>query len=180
MSSRPPAPAAPPDPRPSVSVAAGTTPRDALEQAGLELTGPSGAVVVRDLADGALHDLDVNFADDGKVEPVAADSPDGLAVMRHSAAHVMAQAVQDLYPGTLLGIGPPIENGFYYDFLPSRPFTPDDLSAIERRMTEIIKSGQRFSRRPISDEAAREALTICEKFPVVANSSRQSLLTAFQ
>jgi threonyl-tRNA synthetase len=163
VSSRPSVPAAPPDSRPSVSVAAGTTPRDALEQAGLELTGPSGAVVVRDLADGALRDLDVPFAEDGKVEPVAADSPDGLAVMRHSAAHVMAQAVQDLYPGTLLGIGPPIENGFYYDFLPSRPFTPDDLATIERRMTEIIKSGQRFSRRPISDEVAREELA-AEKF----------------
>jgi threonyl-tRNA synthetase len=163
VSSRPPVSAAPPDPRPSVSVAAGTTPRAALEQAGLELTGPSGAVVVRDLADGALRDLDVAFTEDGKVEPVAIDSPDGLAVMRHSAAHVMAQAVQELYPGTLLGIGPPIENGFYYDFLPSRSFTPDDLAAIERRMTEIIKSGQRFSRRPISDDEARQELA-GEKF----------------
>jgi threonyl-tRNA synthetase len=66
--------------------------------------------------------------------------------------------VQDLFPGTLLGIGPPIENGFYYDFLPSRPFTPDDLTAIEKRMSDIIKANQRFSRRPITDEDARAEL----------------------
>jgi threonyl-tRNA synthetase len=70
----------------------------------------------------------------------------------------MAQAVQDLYPGTLLGIGPPIEDGFYYDFLPSRPFTPEDLAAIEKKMAEIIKAGQRFARRPISDDDARAEL----------------------
>ena len=62
-------------------------------------------------------------------------------MLRHSAAHVMAQAVQELFPGTLLGIGPPIEDGFYYDFLPSRPFTPEDLAAIEKKMGEIIKAG---------------------------------------
>ena len=66
-------------------------------------------------------------------------------MLRHSAAHVMAQAVQELFPGTLLGIGPPIEDGFYYDFLPSRPFTPDDLAAIEKKMGEIVKAGQRFA-----------------------------------
>jgi threonyl-tRNA synthetase len=95
---------------------------------------------------------------DSDVEPVAAHSPDGLAVLRHSAAHAMAQAVQELFPGTLLGIGPPIEDGFYYDFLPPRPFTPDDLVAIEKKMGEIIKSGQRFERRPISDDDARNEL----------------------
>ena len=87
------------------------------------------------------------FAADADVEPVAAGEPDGLAVLRHSAAHVMAQAVQDLFPGTLLGIGPPIEDGFYYDFLPARPFTPDDLAAIEKKMGEIIKSGAALPRR---------------------------------
>ena len=65
----------------------------------------------------------------------------------------MAQAVQELFPGTLLGIGPPIEDGFYYDFLPDRPFTPEDLAAIEKKMGEIVKAGQRFHRRPIDDDA---------------------------
>jgi threonyl-tRNA synthetase len=113
--------------------------------------------VVRD-PDGALRDLEWAPEVDTDVEPVAASSPDGLAVLRHSAAHVAAQAVQDLFPGTLLGIGPPIENGFYYDFLPERPFTPEDLAAIEKKMAEIIKAGQRFHRRPITDEHARMEL----------------------
>jgi threonyl-tRNA synthetase len=137
-----------------LTVAAGTTPRAALEAAGIDINGPSGVVVVRDSA-GVLRDLDVPFDSSDEVEPVAIDSADGLAVLRHSAAHVMAQAVQELYPNTLLGIGPPVANGFYYDFLPTRPFTPEDLGAIEKKMTEIIKSSQRFSRRPISDDEAR-------------------------
>jgi len=136
-------------------VPAGTTAADALREAGVELNGPSGAVVVRDLAAGELRDLAWAPQADAEVAPVAAESPDGLAVLRHSAAHVMAQAVQDLFPGTLLGIGPPIENGFYYDFLPPRPFTPDDLTAIEAKMAEIIKAGQRFERRPVTDADAR-------------------------
>ena len=70
----------------------------------------------------------------------------------------MAQAVQDLFPGTLLGIGPPVENGFYYDFGVERPFTPEDLKTIEKRMQEIVKARQRFSRRSITDDAAREEL----------------------
>jgi threonyl-tRNA synthetase len=149
-------------PVPTVPVGAGTTAFDALHAAGIELSGPRGAVVVRD-ADGALRDLAWAPDSDTVVEPVAAESPDGLAVMRHSAAHAMAQAVQDLFPGTLLGIGPPIEDGFYYDFLPERPFTPEDLTAIEKRMGEIIKSGQRFARRPIGDDEARVELA-GEKF----------------
>ena len=148
--------------RPSVAVAAGTTPRAALEAAGVDLTGPSGAVVVRD-SQGVLRDLDVPFAAADEVEPVPMDSPDGLAVLRHSTAHVMAQAVQQLFPGTLLGIGPPVENGFYYDFLPSRPFTPEDLVAIEKRMAEIVKAAQRFSRREVGDDEARAELAH-EKF----------------
>jgi threonyl-tRNA synthetase len=115
-------------------------------------------IVVRDPASGELKDLSWAPEADTAAELVTAASPDGLAVLRHSAAHVMAQAVQDLFPGTLLGIGPPIENGFYYDFLPSRPFTPDDLVAIEKKMAEIIKSGQRFARRAIGDDAARAEL----------------------
>jgi threonyl-tRNA synthetase len=139
----------------TVMVPAGTTAADALREAGVELNGPSGAVVVRELASGELRDLAWAPPADAEVAPVAAESPDGLAVLRHSAAHVMAQAVQDLFPGTLLGIGPPIEDGFYYDFLPPRPFTPDDLPAIEAKMAEIIKAGQRFERRPVTDADAR-------------------------
>jgi threonyl-tRNA synthetase len=140
-----------------IRVAAGTTAADALREAGVDLTGPGGAVVVRD-PDGVLKDLDWAPDTETEVAAVAASSADGLAVLRHSAAHVMAQAVQDLFPGTLLGIGPPIEDGFYYDFLPDRPFTPDDLAAIEKKMTDIVKAGQRFSRRPIDDDAARTEL----------------------
>ncbi|MBE7187217.1 threonine--tRNA ligase [Jatrophihabitans endophyticus] len=141
----------------TVQVLSGTTAFEALRDAGVELTGPQGAVVVRD-ADGVLRDLDWTPDADTAVEPVSAQSPDGLAVLRHSAAHAMAQAVQDLFPGTLLGIGPPIEDGFYYDFLPERPFTPEDLVAVEKRMGEIVKAGQRFSRRAIDDDAARDEL----------------------
>ncbi|MDT4905731.1 MAG: threonyl-tRNA synthetase [Pseudonocardiales bacterium] len=154
--------ARPTAPAQTVPVAAGEMALDALRAAGVELTGPHGAVVVRD-ADGVLRDLAWAPDSDAEVEPVAADSPDGLAVLRHSAAHAMAQAVQELYPGTLLGIGPPIEDGFYYDFLPSRPFTPEDLTAIEKKMGEIIKAGQLFVRRPIDDDAARAELAN-EKF----------------
>ncbi|MDT4919536.1 MAG: threonyl-tRNA synthetase, partial [Pseudonocardiales bacterium] len=152
----------PPEPTQIIRVPAGTSAFEALRAGGCELTGPHGAVVVRD-ADGVLRDLAWVPAAEVDVEPVAAQSPDGLAVLRHSAAHAMAQAVQELFPGTLLGIGPPIEDGFYYDFLPSRPFTPDDLAAIEKKMFEIIKSGQTFVRRPISDDEARNELAH-EKF----------------
>jgi threonyl-tRNA synthetase len=141
-----------------VAVAAGTTAGDALAAAGVPLTGPSGAVVVRDLATDALKDLDWVPDQDAQVEPVPLDSGAGRSVLRHSTAHVMAQAVQDLFPGTRLGIGPPIENGFYYDFLPDRPFTPEDLDRIDKRMQEIVKAGQRFSRRPVSDDEARAEL----------------------
>ncbi|HEY3631034.1 MAG TPA: hypothetical protein VGL21_09055, partial [Jatrophihabitantaceae bacterium] len=140
---------------PTVKVAAGTPAADALREAGVRLDGPDGAVVVRDLASDALRDLAWTPDEDAEVEPVPASSEDGLAVLRHSAAHVMAQAVQELFPGTLLGIGPPIENGFYYDFAPAQPFTPEDLPAIEKKMGEIIKAGQRFSRREVSDADAR-------------------------
>ncbi len=144
--------------RASVMVAAGTTAEQALLAAGVPLDGPAGAVVVRDTGAGELHDLAWVPDVDAEVEPVPIDSPDGRAVLRHSTAHVLAQAVQDLFPGTRLGIGPPIENGFYYDFLPEHPFHPDDLERIERRMREIVKAGQRFARRPVSDAEARAEL----------------------
>ena len=145
-----------------IRVAAGTTAADALREAGVDLNGRDGAVVVRD-PEGVLRDLEWAPEAETEVEAVPASSPDGLAVLRHSAAHVMAQAVQELFPGTLLGIGPPIEDGFYYDFLPSRAFTPDDLVAIEKKMAEIVKAGQRFHRRPIDDDQARMELAH-EKF----------------
>ncbi|SET00716.1 threonine--tRNA ligase [Geodermatophilus poikilotrophus] len=142
----------------SIRVPAGTTAQDALKAAGTPLKGPDGAVVVRDLATGDLKDLAWAPEADAEVEPVPAASPEGRAVIRHSTAHVLAQAVQDLFPGTRLGIGPPVENGFYYDFDPERPFTPEDLTALEKRMQEIVKAGQYFSRREVSDADAQAEL----------------------
>ncbi|MGK5172620.1 threonine--tRNA ligase [Geodermatophilus sp. CPCC 205761] len=141
-----------------IRVPAGTTALDALKEAGVPLKGPDGAVVVRDLAGGDLRDLAWVPDADAEVEPVPAASPEGRAVIRHSTAHVLAQAVQELFPGTRLGIGPPIENGFYYDFDPERPFTPDDLKALEKKMTEIVRAGQNFARREISDADAQAEL----------------------
>ena len=127
---------APPSPTavPPIRVPAGTTAMQALKDAGIPLKGPDGAVVVRDVATGDLKDLTWAPDADADVEPVPAASADGRAVIRHSTAHVLAQAVQELFPGTRLGIGPPIENGFYYDFDPERPFTPEDLTALEKKM----------------------------------------------
>lgn len=140
-----------------VVVAAGTTAADAVAAAGLPTTGPKAVVVVRD-PQGVLRDLDWKPAEETSVEPVALDSPDGLNVLRHSTAHVLAQAVQDIFPEAKLGIGPPIENGFYYDFGVDKPFQPDDLAKLEKRMQEIVKSGQRFRRRRFTnlDEARAE------------------------
>ena len=140
-----------------VVVAAGTTAADAVAAAGLSTTGPKAVVVVRD-PQGQLRDLDWKPAEETTVEPVGLDSPDGLNVLRHSTAHVLAQAVQDVFPEAKLGIGPPIENGFYYDFAVDKPFQPDDLAKLEKRMQEIIKSGQRFRRRRFKslDEAKAE------------------------
>ncbi|MBA4609336.1 threonine--tRNA ligase [Aeromicrobium sp. Marseille-Q0843] len=107
---------------------------------------------------GDLVDLARELADGDEVEPVAIDSPDGLDILRHSTAHVMAQAVQELFPDAKLGIGPPITDGFYYDFDVEVPFTPEDLAKIESRMKKIVKEGQKFSRREISDDDARAEL----------------------
>ncbi|MCW2766279.1 MAG: thrS, partial [Nocardioides sp.] len=103
---------------------------------------------------GSLRDLAYELADGDDVEGVAIDTKDGLDILRHSTAHVLAQAVQELFPDAKLGIGPPIENGFYYDFDVETPFVPEDLEKIETRMRKIIKEGQRFSRRPVSDADA--------------------------
>ena len=121
-----------------------------------ELMGGDRSVVVARI-NGELRDLDTEVTDSDVVEPVLVSSPEGLAVLRHSAAHVLAQAVQETFPEAKLGIGPPIKDGFYYDFSVAEPFTPDDLAALEKRVFAILKSGQRFSRRVVTeDEAVRE------------------------
>ena len=106
-----------------------------------------------------LRDLSYELHDGDVVEAIVMDSPDGLNILRHSTAHVMAQAVQELYPNAKLGIGPPVENGFYYDFDVEEPFHPDDLAAIETKMRKIIKEGQKFARREITDDAAHKELS---------------------
>ena len=107
---------------------------------------------------GLLKDLWSDLSQGDVVEGVSISSPDGLAVLRHSTAHVMAQAVQELYANTRLGIGPPIKDGFYYDFDPTNTFNPDDLVKIESVMRKIIKEGQRFRRRVISEADALKEL----------------------
>ncbi|MGX1761245.1 threonine--tRNA ligase [Streptomyces lydicus] len=107
---------------------------------------------------GELKDLAYEVADGDAVEPVEISSEDGLNILRHSTAHVMAQAVQELFPEAKLGIGPPVKDGFYYDFDVETPFHPDDLKRIEKKMQEIQKRGQKFARRAVSDDAAREEL----------------------
>jgi threonyl-tRNA synthetase len=114
--------------------------------------------VIAARVNGELKDLSSDLADGDTVEPVTIESPDGLDILRHSTAHVMAQAVQDLYPDAKLGIGPPIRDGFYYDFDVAEPFTPEDLEKIETRMRKIIKEGQRFDRREVADDDARTEL----------------------
>ena len=104
---------------------------------------------------GELRDLAHVLAEGDLVDPVGLDSDEGLAVLRHSAAHVLAQAVQQINPKAKLGIGPPISDGFYYDFDVETPFTPDDLKVLEKAMQRIINEGQTFRRRVVTDQAAR-------------------------
>ncbi|MFV8175747.1 threonine--tRNA ligase [Mycolicibacterium peregrinum] len=148
-----PAPAAP------IRVAAGTTAGAAVREADLPSRGtPDAIVVVRD-SEGRLRDLSWTPDTDVEVTPVAANTDDGRSVIRHSCAHVLAQAVQDLFPQAKLGIGPPITDGFYYDFDVAEPFTPEDLQKLEKRMQKIVKDGQLFSRRVYeSKDQAREEL----------------------
>ena len=140
----------------ALAVAAGTTCADAVAAAGLPMAGPKAIIVVRD-ADGRLRDLAWTPAENTVVTPVSMESPDGLAVLRHSTAHVLAQAVQDVFPDAKLGIGPPIDNGFYYDFDVAKPFQPDDLGRLEKRMQEIVKAGQIFRRRRFESVAEAKA-----------------------
>jgi len=114
--------------------------------------------VIAARVNGDLKDLAYDLVAGDVVEPVAIDSPDGLDILRHSTAHVMAQAVQELFPEAKLGIGPPITDGFYYDFDVPEPFKPEDLDKIESRMKKIVKEGQKFSRREIDDDDARAEL----------------------
>jgi len=127
------------------SVAAGTT--------AAELVGGERDVVVARV-NGELRDLAHLVADGDEVEAVRVDEPDGLMVLRHSCAHVLAQAVQQVNPDAKLGIGPPIRDGFYYDFDVATPFTPEDLKALEKAMQRIINEGQTFVRREVSDADA--------------------------
>ena len=130
---------------------------------GLDLFGDDKTIVaVR--VNGELRDLSRPLLDgvesaEIQIEPVDNASPDGLAILRHSAAHVAAQAVQAAHPEAKLGIGPPITDGFYYDFDLAEPFTPEDLKDLEKRMTRIVKERQRFVRREVSDDEARAELS---------------------
>ena len=107
---------------------------------------------------GVLKDLWTDLVDGDVIDSVLISSPTGLEVLRHSTAHVMAQAVQEVYANTRLGIGPPIKDGFYYDFDPENTFNPDDLTKIESAMRKIIKEGQRFKRRVITEAEALKEL----------------------
>ncbi|MFI0799163.1 threonine--tRNA ligase [Amycolatopsis lurida] len=138
-------------------VPAGTTAGTAVREAGLPTKGSDTIVVVRD-AEGNLRDLSWAPESEVEVEAVAANTEDGRSVIRHSAAHVLAQAVQQQFPQAKLGIGPPVKDGFYYDFAVDTPFTPEDLQALEKRMKQIVKGAQQFSRRVFDsvDEAKKE------------------------
>jgi threonyl-tRNA synthetase len=133
------------------TTAAGTTAGQVFDEVGVP------AIAVRS-QDGSLHDLSW-LPEDGEVlESIPIGSDDGRAILRHSTAHVLAQAVQQVFPQARLGIGPPIENGFYYDFDVTEPFTPEDLETLEQRMAAIIEESQRFSRRVVADDDARSEL----------------------
>jgi len=111
--------------------------------------------VVAMRVNGELKDLAATLTPTDVVEPVTMSSPDGLNILRHSAAHVLAQAVQNVNPAARLGIGPPVTDGFYYDFDVTAPFTPEDIKALEKAMDRIIRQGQRFVRRVVTDDDAR-------------------------
>nr|WP_236968923.1 threonine--tRNA ligase [Microbacterium aurantiacum] len=132
-------------------------PSDAARPAdGFALFPDRSVVALR--VNGELKDLATVVHDGDAVEPVTVDSADGLDILRHSAAHVLAQAVQRIRPQANLGIGPPITDGFYYDFGVDEPFTPEDLKAIKKEMERIVREGQRFVRRVVSDDEARAEL----------------------
>ena len=119
----------------------------------LKLAG-NGVRPIAARVNGKLVDLGRPITEDASVEPVSADSHDGIEILRHSTAHLMAQAVQSLYPGTQVTIGPTIEDGFYYDFAPATPFTVDDLPTIENKMRELAKADLRVERVEMGREEA--------------------------
>ena len=127
----------------------------AADQTGIQLFADDKDIIAVDL-NGQPRDLYTPLHEGDKVEPITLESDQGLAIMRHSATHVMAQAVQEIRPDAKLGIGPAIKDGFYYDFDVDKPFTPDDLKQIEQRMKRIIKSSQSFRRRVVTEEEARK------------------------
>lgn len=156
-----------------IRVPAGTSAAAAVGDAGLPRRGsPDAIVVVRDAA-GKLRDLSWVPDADTEVIPVPANSDEGRSVIRHSTAHVLAQAVQDLFPQAKLGIGPPITDGFYYDFDVAEPFTPEDLQALEKRMRQIVKDGQLFDRRVYEskDQARAELASEPYKLELVDDKS---------
>ncbi len=131
-------------------------PENAQPKDGFALFSDRSVVAMR--VNGTLKDLAATVTDADEVEPVTIDSPDGLNILRHSAAHVLAQAVQRINPQANLGIGPPITDGFYYDFGVDTPFTPEDIKAITKEMQRIVREGQRFVRRVVTDDEARAEL----------------------
>jgi threonyl-tRNA synthetase len=124
-----------------------------VPQTALDVLGSDRSVVAARI-NGEIRDLATEVVDGDDVQPVTVDSDEGLAILRHSSAHVAAQAVQKLFPAAKLGIGPPIKDGYYYDFDVPEPFTPEDLKAIEKEMVSILKSGQEFRRRVVSESDA--------------------------
>ena len=138
-----------PESREALVVTAGTS--------GLDLFGDDRTIVAM-RRNGVLTDLAALVLGGDEVEPVVMGSPEGLNVIRHSCAHVAAQAVQHLFADAKLGIGPPITDGFYYDFDVTTPFTPDDLRAMERHMQQVVRERQRFVRRVVTDREARAEL----------------------
>ncbi|MBS0024841.1 threonine--tRNA ligase [Microbacterium paraoxydans] len=131
-------------------------PENAQPTDGFALFSDRNVVAMR--VNGVLKDLAATVTDTDEVEPVTIDSVDGLNILRHSTAHVLAQAVQRINPQANLGIGPPIADGFYYDFGVDTPFTPEDIKAITKEMQRIVREGQRFVRRVVTDEEARVEL----------------------
>ncbi len=162
-----------PDAAAPIRVPAGTTAGAAVREADLPGRGAANAIVVVADPEGQLRDLSWVPDADVEVTPVAADTEAGRSVIRHSAAHVLAQAVQEMFPEAKLGIGPPITDGFYYDFDVAEPFTPEHLEALEKRMRKIVKDGQLFERRVFEskDEARRELQSEPYKLELVDDKS---------
>jgi len=124
-----------------------------VSQTALDVLGADRSVLAARI-NGEIRDLATPVIEGDEIEPISVESDEGLAILRHSSAHVAAQAVQKLFPEAKLGIGPPIKDGFYYEFSVAEPFTPDDLKAIEKEMISILKSGQEFRRRVVSEPEA--------------------------